>query len=541
MSGDTDPNVAKISANFAEFERYVKRAQENFAAHELEAAAVSVALAAHVATSTHCGIFWSPRLERLLNAIGRSIPDSAAADWQRTSTKGYANVLHVCSHLADTGGLTRMISRWVAADKCRTYSIALTQHRGAVPQHLSTAIAQSGGRIHRLNQRAGGLFEWVRELRKLARQYDVLILHIHCEDVIPLLAFAQPKSFPPILFLNHADHLFWLGPSISHVVINLRDAAKDLSVSRRGVAPERNLLVPTIVDQTTRSRSRNEAKQALGLDRSHVVLTSVARAPKYRTIDGVTYADLHVPLLLKYPHAELVVVGAGAPKDWARAIEATGGRIKPLPSQNDPRPYYEAADIYVDSFPFVSSTSMMEAAGYGLPLVTIFKAPDTAQIFGINHVGLVGTAMVAHSDTEYAELLAKLIVDEDFRVACGGAAQDAITRMHTPVGWLPTLEAVYTRSMELPPVDTARTLHADHLERPQFGEPDCRHEGMFKSEYPLSGHIKGYIGMLPARQHLAYWQELRRQGDFTSVWEASCHLFPEWLKRVLKDRIWLGS
>jgi hypothetical protein len=538
ISPEPDAATKRILANFAAFEREVRSAQDCFARSNLEAAAIGAALAAHVATSTHCGIFWSPRLERLLNSIGRRIDDGEVPARGERSKASYKNVLHVCTHVYRSGGLTRMIGRWISADQGRTNSVALTQHRGAVPEYLLKAVARNGGSFHHLNHQIGGIFEWVRELRRIAWRYDVIVLHIYCEDVVPLLAFAEPKSFPPVLFLNHADHLFWFGPSISHAVINLRDAARDLGELRRGIDPRRNLLMPTIVDHTVRKHSASEAKRALGFDPNHILLVSVARATKYRTMNGVTYADLHVPLLRKHPNAELVVVGAFKPDDWGPAIATVNGRIRSLPDQSDPRPYYEAADIYVDSYPFVSSTSMMEAAGYGLPPVTIFKAPDAARIFGINHMGLVGTALVARSDAEYFDTLSKLISDQTFRTRCGEAARDAITRMHAPSGWLPNLEAIYTHSMALPPLDNSSALSGDEIERPFFGEPDRRHEDMFKSDHPLSGHLKAYMGMVPARQQWAYWNALRRDGAFENRWQAATYLAPEWLKRALKDRLW---
>ena len=55
-------------------------------------------------------------------------------------------------------------------------------------------------------------------------------------------------------------------------------------------------------------------------------------------MNGVTYADLHMPVLLKHSNAELVVVGSHSPDDWGRAIAAVGGRIYPLPNQSDPTP-----------------------------------------------------------------------------------------------------------------------------------------------------------------------------------------------------------
>jgi len=46
-----------------------------------------------------------------------------------------------------------------------------------------------------------------------------------------------------------------------------------------------------------------------------------------------------------------------------------------------------------------------------------------------------------------------------------------------------------------------------------------------------------YMGMLPAHQHWAHWQEVRAQGAFSSNGEAVSYLLPEWLKRWVKDGI----
>jgi hypothetical protein len=69
----SDPAVDGIWANCEAFEEQVRQAQEYFARNHLYHAAESVARAAHVATSNHCGVFWSPRLEGLLNAKSRRI------------------------------------------------------------------------------------------------------------------------------------------------------------------------------------------------------------------------------------------------------------------------------------------------------------------------------------------------------------------------------------------------------------------------------------------------------------------------------------
>ena len=309
-------------------------------------AAFYAATAATIATHKHCGVFASPRLEAVLSAVGRQII-SCATTRRPGGHRPFRKVLHVGSELSAVGGLTRMISRWIDADADRVNSLVLTQHRGEIPQHLTAAVARSGGQTVQLNRTFGSRFDWARTLRRIGSEHDVIVLHIHCEDVIPILAFADERGLPPVLFLNHADHLFWLGTSVAHLVLNLREAATDISISRRGIETSRNFLLPTIVDSTTRRHSRSAAKLKLGLQPEMLLLLSVARKPKYRSLNGVSFADRHVRLLEKYPQAHLIVVGSGEPDDWQAAKKRVKGRITGLAEVPDPRLYFEAADIYV--------------------------------------------------------------------------------------------------------------------------------------------------------------------------------------------------
>ncbi len=517
---------ARIAANFAAFERYLVRAQEFLTHGQLDAAAVHCAVASHIPVQNHAGIFWSPRAEKILAEIGSrlpfGLPPARANDCRR--------ILQVGTQMAAVGGLTKMLGQWVAADTAREHSLVLTQQRGPVPQSV---IDGFGGRVTYLNRSPGGFVAWAGRLREIARDFDLIILHTYCEDVIPLIAFSNPARHQPVLILNHADHLFWYGPSISHLTISLRDAALELGIARRGLAPERSILMPTLSEAVTRSRSREDAKRELGIDPTTMLLVSVARKLKYKTVNGVTFADLHAPILEKHPEAALLVVGADDPADWAPVVARFGERIRTTPEIPNPKIYFEAADIYVDSYPFVSSTSLMEAAGYGAPSVTIFTYPDATRIFGINHVALVGNTLQATSFEQYREMLSDLIANPDKRDALGAQAREAVAREHNMPGWQRWLEAVYARALELPALDNRVMLQ--QVEAPSFGEPDWRHEDIFGGNWPIEQFLKSYMGVLPLRQRIAHWRELKAAGAFDSRSSEINHtLLPEWLKRALK-------
>ena len=262
----------------------------------------------------------------------------------------------------------------------------------------------------------------------------------------------------------------------------------------------------------------------------------MARGAKYRNVGALTYADRHVDLLAAHPRARLIVVGPGDRPDWASAVAATQGRIAVHPEMPDPRLYFEAADIYLDSYPFVSSTSMLEAAAYGLPLVTRFEGPQAAEIVAINHPGLDRSALVARSPEAYAATVGRLITDAAEREAAGEASAAAIARLYTPQGWVSALDAVYAHSRTLDPPTPCRTSRAPVREAPHVGEPDLRHQEMFGSEMSEAEMTKNFLGMLPFAQRRRSWSELRRAGGFGSARASLRGLVPEWLVRTLKHR-----
>jgi hypothetical protein len=265
-----------------------------------------------------------------------------------------------------------------------------------------------------------------------------------------------------------------------------------------------------------------------------VFLFSAARQMKYRSVDGVSFADSHVAALKAHPNAELWVLGAGNPADWSDAIAAVGGRIKPLPESPDTTTMFEAADIYVDSFPFVSSTSMMEAARIGTPLVSRFYGPQDARIFAINHPGIDKPTLHATSEDEYTDNLKRLIGDAALREQKGREAREAVEHFHTPPSWLSFLEPAYEMARTLPPVDGEAVLAREPEETFSFGEPDKRLYDIFGFGAEAS-LLKLYPPLMPLKERIAFTAELKNAGVLNGRAVVRA-LLPEWAVRILKDR-----
>jgi hypothetical protein len=522
-------------ARFAQYEANVSAAERHHRAGRFDAAAAFAGFAALMAMRPHAGLFASPRLERLLLDIGRRT--ATPTEWRRPSRPVIRSVLHVTTEVLPVGGGGNNLFHWLKTDAGRTHALAVVNPHCAVPERIVDEIRRSGGVIHHIHRSPGFQVAWARRLREISQAYDAVVLHHYGQDPVPLMAFAEPDRRPPVLLLNHTDHLFWLGSSVADVVLNMRQAAQDLAIARRGIAPERNIVLPTVVATPVRTRTREQAKKELGIAEDAVLLLSVARGLKYNTVDGVTFAAPHVELLKKHPGAQLVVLGAGERPDWARDKEAVEGRILSLPPTPETRVWFEACDIYVDSYPFVSSTSMMEAAGLGAPLVSRFYGPDEARIFAINHPGIERPTLHASTPAEYLAHLDRLIVDRAYREARGEDARQSVLAHHTAPGWLGFLESAYQLVETTAPIDPDRVFPAGDTDTFSDGEPDRSLYQVFGFDgEPPVRLLRAMPGLLPAPERIDVWRRLLRGGGFWNSMDAIRLLFPTWLLRRLKPR-----
>jgi glycosyltransferase involved in cell wall biosynthesis len=461
-----------VQQNFKEFRCLVAQAKNFMERGQYDAAAIYAEIAAFYAVGKHCGLFVSPELEAILSKIGQKvIPISLSSNQNPSLHKTPKHILHVATWVKSIGGHSRMIGRWIQQDTENSHSLVLTrQDATEIPHLLREAVRKSNGKMYILNGKIGDfeLIALAKRLREIAALADLVVLHIGNCDVVPLIAFANKEQSPPILLLDHADHLFWLGASISDVVISLRDSGMRLAQKRRGINLDQSVQLPIILEPTQRLLSRIEAKHELGIPEESILLLSVARSVKYKTIDGISFADAHIPLLENNKRAFLIIVGPGNTEDYSSAIQQTGGRIIVHPEREDTSIFYQAADIYVDSFPFVSTTSLLEAGSYGVPLVSRFPYSDASSVLGADMPGLIGNLIRTRDLEEYRKAVTYLIVDEQHRLSLGEATRKKIVETHTEIYWQRSLQAVYAHAA-IKPRETITTARMDQA---CIGEPD---------------------------------------------------------------------
>ena len=215
-----------------------------------------------------------------------------------------------------------------------------------------------------------GPVEQALALRALAAEYDQVVLHVHMQDIIPLLAFGR-KDFPrPVIFYNHADHLFWLGVSIADLVVNFRQLSVILSEEARGAKVNAWLPLPISCPAT---EDTDALRKNLNIPKDAKIILSVGSPYKFRPINEMNFLAMAQQLLEKHVEAYFLFIGPSSNGCWKKAQKVGQGRIKPLgviPS-HQLVDYLALADLFIEPYPMGSFVATLDAAMLGVPCLAL--------------------------------------------------------------------------------------------------------------------------------------------------------------------------
>ncbi len=497
------PQIAeqRMATSYARFCNLLSLAEKELAACNLASAVGLLQIAARYAFPGHAGILASHRLEQLLLEIGKRLPSRSVGVVDarpRTSRR----ILHVLSYGRPIGGDTRFVWRWIQEDPGNQHSVAITSQadfQGVydIPELLRSSAEASGGFLRILQAPTSNPLEQARELRALCQQVDLVALHLFPYDVVPILALASGCEAVKTLFINHSDHTFWIGASVAHSVVHLRRQSNEFLRERRFLKADDDPILPIPLSPSAPAVTRSEARRQLGYAPDTVILLTIATPFKYSSPGAIGFLDLVTPVLAELPQALLIAVGPELNDSWQAAQARTGGRIVSTGIRWNTEFLYAAADIYLDSVPFSSITSLVEAGSYGHPLLGFGALDGELSLLGPGAPGIDNSMIVARDPAEYRAQLTRLITDAEYRRRCGQRVKEAVLSLHTGPNWGNQVRRLYA--------------HADS--RPQR---DClleQSDGFRASLLPLALDrlypqwnvrrlIAKYIGKLPYRSRV---------------------------------------
>jgi glycosyltransferase involved in cell wall biosynthesis len=437
-----------LAENRRRYDRLVEVVRRHADRGDAERVLRSATVAATYGWLAPMGLLSDPALEGLVVRAVRG-DTRPTVDGGRNAGR----VLHVLSEAYGTGGHTRLAWRWMTRDP-RVSDVALTNHRGAIPEPLVEATRDQGAQLYDLGRTHPDLLSRAVALRALMDRADLVVLHVHPNDAVALAAVNLPGPRPPVIYENHADHAFWLGLGAADLVCDLRPAASRLSTALRGFAAERVGVLPLPLETPPSSSTAAELRARLGIQPDAVVAVTVSAEHKVAATWGRGMDQLLDRALAWSPRLTVVLAGPPPTGTWARLTKRYPKRVFAVGPVSDPGPYYAMADIYLDSYPTRAVTSVLEAALLGLPVLTIEDIPEDAHahIFQADSPGMVGLPRV-HTREQYAVALRRLVDEPELRAREGAAARASVRQAHDGDTWLTAMERLYAQARSLPACD----------------------------------------------------------------------------------------
>jgi hypothetical protein len=442
-------NDSFLRANSAAYESLVKKARSMDWRKDPETFLRLIEKIAGFAAGFHSGRFADGAIENRILEIGAGLrdllPETVGAPPPVMRKKNRRQVLHVSTSVSKIGGHTRFMYHWIRNDKSACHSLILTnQADEPIPSWLAEAVERSGGRLTVL-QPEMTLCEKALRLRQMAREsISLAVLHHFGADVVPTIAFAA-SDCPPVAVLNHADHLFWLGSSVTDMVINLRSPGANHTAERRFVPC--NYVLPVPLPNHCTKGPRADARRMLNIDEEQIVLLSIGRAEKYRTCGSYSFVATANKILDRHPRAHLYVVGESASRIAPYLRCAIHDRLHFVGSMESPSLYHDAADIYLESFPFGSQTALLEAAMKELPVIPAY-AP-LSPLLVANDDALADILHNPRSEQEYIERVGLMIRHPEQRITLGETLRKRLLADHVGDGWLKRLAGLYQETDRL--------------------------------------------------------------------------------------------
>lgn len=210
-------------------------------------------------------------------------------------------------------------------------------------------------------------------LRQLVADVELIVLHIHPDDPVAPVALARMPAARPVLFVDHASHVFWMGACAANLVLTLHTEACRTTATRRGVPPHQICWWPLSFDLSRLDTPpRFPVRKDLNIPADAVTLLTSGWPYKFHAIEGHSFSKAIAPVLASRPTTHLIAVGPTADDSaWKELLGLFPGRIHLLGIQDEQfmTSCYHACDIYLDSIPFSSGSAVMEAAALGKPII----------------------------------------------------------------------------------------------------------------------------------------------------------------------------
>jgi hypothetical protein len=353
----------------------------------------------------HTGRYVSVALEQELVKIGKMISPHGINDQAHKRN----TILHVVTELDKVGGHTRLLENVIEKVNDYAHDVILTRQKIAdLPQRI---IDKKENGILKISCLAYDAVEdKAKALAETAAQYDLVYFHTHQNDIVPLIAHGINK-FNKVVFINHADHAFWLGALLITICANIRPYGSSLSATRRGIA--NNYVLPIPISNSC-ALNKKQARKELGINENTVLFVCISAYYKLIPDKHHHFFNTVTKILEQDSNFELIVIGISNDDDFQTIGFKQHRQVKLLGIIENPAIYQRAADIYLEGFPHGSLTAILESINLGACPVLLYK-PLREHISMQTELAFNGILYHAKDENEYVNNVILLAQSEEKR------------------------------------------------------------------------------------------------------------------------------
>lgn len=151
-------------------------------------------------------------------------------------------------------------------------------------------------------------------LIKKIQKYNKVILNIHPDDISTVIACYIAKKNNKnlkVYFVNHADHVFVYGQTISDIWFEISEFGRRIDILRGVEARKSFLGIPLDISD----QEENEHLQITGIKDGDLLVTAGAGF-KFKPVRNATIKSIIHPLLDKYQQSKICIIGVRGYKDY---------------------------------------------------------------------------------------------------------------------------------------------------------------------------------------------------------------------------------
>lgn len=368
-------------------------------------------------------IYSSSKIEQAFLELAVQHEESLPSEVYPNST------LHVLTSSYLTGGHTRCVERWMnLSEKNEIHACVLLHQDGPIPQRLYEECNKHNGRIYRFDDSLS-LLDSALHLRKIASEYTRVILYTHPHDPTPLVAFGTNSFKRPVIYFNHANHVFWLGASISDIVAEINNDGLQLCKKYR-TAKCFNLGIPP-EDDINLLAFKTPTEPIITIPSNNHVILASGDNNKFESLGEPSFQSVIESILSIDTNIIFIVIGIHLTSpNWKRIKRKFQERLillEPIAYQEYLQ-YLAIADIVIDSYPTGGGSAILDAIKCNKPILCL---DPILQSDFITH-----SACRCKDITELTEKCKKICFDADYKQEHIKNVFDAFKSVNSKEAWL---------------------------------------------------------------------------------------------------------